>query len=52
MLEEEDKRKRTRPCAGVLTTYRWMNRMPSALTVANKGQRKRGGGGGERSDRD
>lgn len=51
-LEEEDERKGTHPYAGVLTTHCWMNRMPSALTVANKGQRQRGGGGGERSDGD
>lgn len=32
----------THPSTGVLTTHRWMNRLPSALTVANKGQRERG----------
>ena len=41
--EEEEDKKNTPPrrCAG---TKCWMNRLPSALTIANKGQRKRGGG--------
>lgn len=40
------RRKETHLFAGVLAPHGWMNRLPSALTVANKGQRKRGGGGG------
>lgn len=39
----ERKARGTHPHAGVLTTKCWMNCLPSALTIANKGQRKRGG---------
>lgn len=43
----EGKEGGARPHTGVLATECWMNCLPSALTIANKGQRRGGEGAAE-----